>query len=428
MDIPGFCGGMFKGRSFAIDGQECMNLYPENNGPYANGQTCLIGTPGKELFTTIRGIDGNTDAGENRGFITTAEDRFFAVVGNGLFEIAIDGGYQRKGSLSTYTGKVSIIENQGNVIGNINAALNQLVIADGQAGYVFDLDTNIFKTITHECYPAGNSLVSIDGYILQNEIGTQWIYYTTDGLTWDAGAIFAAEGSPDNIKCLAKVNNELWAFGSKSTEIGYDSGANVDNPFQWIKNAFVEIGIEAPHSVATLGNTIFWLGSNAQGHGTVWMATGYQPKNVSSHAIEYILNQISKNYGASDAVAYAYQDEGHSFYVLTFLAANRTLVYDQTTDLWHERGYWNHNTGCNDRDLAICHTFWRGENFVGDHSNSNIYKSDLDVFTDNGNVIKRVRSCGHLHNDRKRVFFKNIEFDIERGVGLSKYIDHSSYC
>jgi PKD repeat protein len=56
MEIPGFCGGMYKGRSFAIDGQECVNLYAENNGPFAKGEYALIGTPGKKLFTEVIGI------------------------------------------------------------------------------------------------------------------------------------------------------------------------------------------------------------------------------------------------------------------------------------------------------------------------------------------------------------------------------------
>jgi hypothetical protein len=59
-------------------------------------------------------------AGENRGFYVTAENRFFAVCGGGLYEIGDDGSYQLKGSLATYTKKVSIIENQG-------STANQLV-------------------------------------------------------------------------------------------------------------------------------------------------------------------------------------------------------------------------------------------------------------------------------------------------------------
>jgi hypothetical protein len=72
----------------------------------------------------------------------------------------------------------------------------------------------------------------------------------------------------------------------------------------------------------------------------------------------------------------------------------------------------------NDMHRGICHAFCRGKNYVGDYANSNIYYYDLDVFTDNTNVIKRVRSTRHLANDRKRLFFNEIEFDIERGTGL----------
>jgi hypothetical protein len=410
MEIQGFCGGMYKGRSFAIDGQECVNFYPENNGPYANGGTCLIGTPGTVLYQQFLNED-NSHVGANRGFYTTAADRFFAVIGNALFEIYADNTYQLRGNLKTFTGKVSIAENQGSLA-------NQLMVVDGLYGYIIDLDTNAFQQITDSDYVSGSFVCSLDGYFLQQENNSQKIFFTTDGLTWDALDFFSAESSPDNISAIIRLNSEIVVFGSKAIEFWYNSGATADLPFSRVNNAIMEVGLEAANSVDVLGSSAFFLGANNQGHGTVWMTQGYQLKDISTHAIEYIIAQISKDHGVSDAIGYCYQDEGHSFYVLSFPAGNRTLVYDVTTDLWHERGYWNERTGVNDMHRGICHAFWRGKNYVGDYANSNIYYYDLDVFTDNTNVIKRVRSTRHLANDRKRLFFNEIEFDIERGTGL----------
>ena len=42
--------------------------------------------------------------------------------------------------------------------------------------------------------------------------------------------------------------------------------------------------------------------------------------------------------------AYAYQEQGHTFYVLNFPTAGATWVWDVTTDVWHERGFWNANS------------------------------------------------------------------------------------
>jgi hypothetical protein len=60
---------------------------------------------------------------------------------------------------------------------------------------------------------------------------------------------------------------------------------------------------------------------------------------------------------------------------------------------------------------------------VGDRDNQNIYELSLDVYTDNGQVVRRVRTGPHIHSDRKRLYFKEIEIDIERGVGLDGIVD-----
>jgi hypothetical protein len=59
-----------------------------------------------------------------------------------------------------------------------------------------------------------------------------------------------------------------------------------------------------------------------------------------------------------------------------------------------------------------------GVNYVGDNSNSNIYKMDLNVYTDNSQPIRRVRTFPHAHASRKRMFFRELEIDMEKGVGV----------
>jgi hypothetical protein len=53
---------------------------------------------------------------------------------------------------------------------------------------------------------------------------------------------------------------------------------------------------------------------------------------------------------------------------------------------------------------------------VGDWQNGNLYALDQDVFTDNGQPIKRVRSFPHLLNDGKRVFYRQFLADMETGT------------
>ena len=271
-------------------------------------------------------------------------------------------------------------------------------------------------------FNSGNQVIAIDGFFVKNEINSgrfNWSYLR-DGFTWDLLDFATAEGTPDNIVAVNKVNNEIWLFGPKTIEIWYDTGDYVNGQFQRVHQGFLDIGIAAPWSSATLGNTIFWLGSDAQGHGIVWQAENYMPNRISTHAIEYVIAQISKSVGIDDAVGYCYQQEGHFYYVLNFTKGKRTLVYDYKTEMWHERGFWNDSIATMERHRGQCCTFCFGKVFLGDYENSNLYELDLDTYTDNGNQIRRVRTGPHIRQDRKRLFHQEFEIDLERGVGLNE--------
>jgi hypothetical protein len=132
--------------------------------------------------------------------------------------------------------------------------------------------------------------------------------------------------------------------------------------------------------------------------------------------MEYLIGQLQHT---SDAIGYCYQQEGHNFYVLTFVTDNVTIVYDLNTGLWHKRGYWNKFTGLNDADRGNCCVFWNGKNYVGDYKSGAIYELSLDCYTDNGNPIVRWRTGPHIEQDRKRLFFDEFELSMERGIGLT---------
>jgi hypothetical protein len=184
-----------------------------------------------------------------------------------------------------------------------------------------------------------------------------------------------------------------------------------------IQGAFNEIGCAAPYSVAKLDNGLFWLGADARGQGIVYRANGYTGQRISTHAIEW---QIQQYGDISDAIAYTYQQDGHSFYVLIFPSANTTWVFDVATQAWHERaGFANGNFT---RHRSNCQMAYNNEVIVGDYENGNIYAFDLDFFADNGEVQKWLRSWRALptgQNNLKRTTQHTMQLDCETGVGLT---------
>jgi hypothetical protein len=402
-------GGLYKGRSIGIDSQECTNWYLEQNLPNSKNNYALIPTPGLKLISSSSG-----GVGGGRGLFTTANGRLLRVIANRLEEIATDYTVTNLGTLNTSTGRVSFAE----VITSTGSIVQ---VVDGSYGYTLITESNTFAVISGD-YIAGTSIVSINGRFIQNTIstsygGTRYIYSGQYDFanTWAASIdYYTAEVSPDPILNIQQINSEIWLLGPTTVEIWYPTGSS-DDPFSRQTTGVINIGTAARYGVCNINNYIAWVGSNIQGQGQIWLANGYIPQRISTHAIEYIIGQMTD---ISDCISYAYQQEGHVFLVFNFLTGNRTLVYDLTTQAWHERASYDAQSGKNNYHRVVSLTYWANKIVVGDYNNDNLYQWDLDTYTDNGQVIKRVRTGPHHHNDRKRVFYRSFELDIERGTGL----------
>lgn len=395
-------GQAYQARAKAIDCQECVNLYPEMQLGDSKNVMALIGTPGLKPYATLAAT------GNFRGLYTTSGGRLFCVVSNGFYEVS-GGGAESRGSLGTVTGRCYMADNG-----------TQVMLCDGTYGYIFDLAAETFTRLTTAEFLGGRGVVFINGrFVTVAPDGSKFQFSMSpgyDGTAWDSTDYYVAEGSPDGLLSVVTSKNELWLIGTQTSEAWYMTGDSTD-PFARIHGALNNIGTAAADSVATNGNTVFWLGSNAAGEGIVWAATGYTPERISTHGIEHIVSGLSR---VDDAVGYCYQQEGHAFYVLNFLTGGKTVVYDQTTGLWHERAFYDDQNGVFQAHPATCHALWSGKNYVGGYRNGKLYEYDLGTYTDDGEKIKRVRTTAHHANENKRITYNYIELETERGVGLTQ--------
>ena len=405
-------GGSYLGRSVAVDSQECVNLYPEiSPSAEAKNVASLVGTPGMKYLATIGTIGGN------RGYYVTARNRLMAVVGNKLIEIDSNYAQTVRGTLQTSVGRVSFAEVDKQV-DPASAAESDIVLVDGVKGYRFNTLSNDFAVISGDYMP-GTSITSQNGFFIQNTNDNNKFIYSNqyDGATWEASInFFAAESSPDPILYLTLINNQLWLMGSNSIEIWNFTG-DANQLWQRSGIGYISTGVASRTAAASIMGNIFWIGSNSEGSNTVWQSgPSYTPKRVSNHAIEYVIGQMGD---ISDVVAMAYQQEGHQFIIFNFPSGNRTLVYDMSTELWHDRGSFDPITGENFHHLVMHVSYWNGKVLVGNDSNNYLYQWDLDTYTDDGVTIKRVRTAPHIHNERHRIAFNQLEVDMEKGVGLN---------
>jgi hypothetical protein len=394
-------GSAYVARSVNAADNRMVNMFPEVIPEGGKEPAFLNRAPGLKFLATI----GN---GPVRGLWVLKADptRAFVVSGNQFFEIDSSYTATLRGTVNG-TGPVSMVDNG-----------TQIFIATNPNGYIFNTSTNVFAQITDPDFPGAVTVAYLDGYFIFNPPNSQRFYLTAllDGTSVDPLDFASAEGSSDGLVALIVDHRELWLFGTDSIEVWYDAGLS-DFPFVRIQGAFNELGCAAPYSVAKLDNGLFWLGSDARGKGIVYRAEGYTGKRMSTHAVEW---QIQQYGDISDAIGYTYQQDGHAFYVLIFPSANTTWVFDVATQAWHERaGFVN---GDFTRHRSNCQMAYNGEVIVGDYQNGNIYSFDLDVYADNGQIQKWLRSWRALptgQNNLKRTTQHSMQLDCETGVGLN---------
>jgi hypothetical protein len=391
-------GSAYVARSVNAAGARMVNIFPEVVPEAGKEPAFLQRAPGLRLLATV-------GLGPIRG-MWTFNGYGYVVSGNSLYKLDTAYAATLLGTIAG-TGPVSMSDNG-----------TQLFVAANGPSYIYNATTNVFAPITDPDFPGAVTVGFLDGYFVFNEPNSQkvWVTSLLDGLSVDPLDFASAEGSPDGLISLIVDHREAWLFGTNSVEVWYDAG-NADFPLQRIQGAFNEIGCIAPYSVAKLDNSLFWLGADARGRGVVYRANGYTGQRVSTHAVEW---QIQQYGNLSDALAYTYQQDGHSFYVLIFPTANTTWVYDAATQAWHERAGWNN--GSFTRHRSNCQMAFNSEVIVGDFENGNIYAFDLDDYSDNGQIQKWLRSWRALptgQNNLKRTAHHSLQLDVETGVGLN---------
>jgi hypothetical protein len=402
-------GQSYVARSINAADNRLVNLFPEAIPDGGKEAGFLNRAPGLQFLQTV----GTGPIRALWAHQTNGSD-FYVVSGIQVFKLTSTSATPQLLGTVSGTGPVSIADN-GAVI----------FFACNGPSYTYFEPTGEFNQITDENFPGAVTVAYIDNLFVFNEPNSQRIYSvdTVDPLTaqyiyplvFSSTDVSSADGSPDGVVAINVDHRQMWVFGTDSVEVWYNAGL-ANFPLTPVQGAFNEIGCAAPYSVAKLDNALFWLGTDARGQGIVYKNNGYSGVRVSTHAIEYAIAQYGN---ISDAVAYTYQQEGHAFYVLNFPSASKTWVYDVSVQAWHERasgdeGQYRHRSNCQ------CN--FGGTIIVGDFENGNIYAFDLDVYADNGQIQRWLRSWRALptgQNNLKRTAHHSLQLDAETGVGLN---------
>ena len=394
-------GSSYVTRSVNAADSRMVNLFPEAVPEGGLEPAFLQRAPGLAFLQTV-------GSGPIRGLWAhqTNGSDFYVVSGNQVYKLTSTTATPTLIGTVNGTGPVSIADNG-----------TQIFFACNPDAFIYNENLGTFTQIVDPDFPGAQMVAYLDGYFVFSQPNSQliWVTQLLDGTQIEPLDFASAEGSPDGVVAIVVDHRELWVFGTDSTEVWYDAGL-ADFPLARIQGAFNEIGCVAPYSVAKLDNSVFWLGTDARGQGIVYRANGYTGARISTHAVEWQIQQYTT---LSDAVAYTYQQDGHSFYVLNFPTANTTWVFDAATQVWHERAGLVNGAFVRQRANNQCN--FLGSIVVGDFENSNIYTLDLDTFADNGNPQRWLRSWRALptgQNNFKRTAQHSLQLTCESGVGL----------
>lgn len=405
MRIP-LTSGAYQARSLIAGAQRCVNLYPEVNPQDSQAPVPVTHYQRPGLAQVAQ----SPTIARVRALYTASNGSLYACVGAAIYAIDSDFAFTLLGSIAFGVNPVSFSDNG-----------QAIVIVDGtSSGYAIKMSDNTFGAISSAYFYGADRCDYIDTYFIFNKPGTTVWYISlsnasfamlTGGSAFDSLDFAAKTGWSDPLLAVIAVHNEVWLIGSKSTEV-WVNDAQADFTFSRLPGAFIEHGAAAKYSVAKHDVVVFFLTRDRDGHGIVGMSNGYRLQRISTHAIEAEIQRYSR---IDDAIGWCYQQDGHTFYVLTFPTADVTWVYEMATGQWHQQAYTDQN-GVLRRHRANCCTFAYDAILCGDWQNGLIYAQRQSAYTDNGQPISFIRSFPHLIQDGKRVRYDQFIVDMQVGT------------
>ena len=410
MDIP-LSNGFNVAYSLALANQLCTNWIPVNAQQPALSQRVLFGTPGIVQIATT----GSSGTDANRGSWDLAGIPYYVNGGN-LYRL--DRSFV-SGVETFTTTNLGTISGSGRVSMADNGT-QLMVLVPGGKGYIYTTTGGLSEITDPDFSANGNPqhVVYIDGYFACTTDTKKWIVSSlNDGTAWSALDFGSAESDPDPIVAPIVYNNQIYLTGGETTEGSQNIGGS-GFPFQR-SGLYLDKGCYAPFTLVSTNQMFFMIGGGKNEKAAVLAYQGGQFVKVSNDAVDNVLNGYSDN-ELNAAFSMAWGDRGQ--YFVSFSFTDRTLIYNMTTNLWHEA-----KSSIIDDNGDTQQVRWRvnslvtayGYTLVADSQDGRIGRIDPNTYTEYSMSIIRLFSVQPLYNSGKSFRIPKIELTMEAGVGNS---------
>ena len=409
MQLP-ITNGFYESASLPISAQECTNWYVSAVLTEGLAQQVLFGTPGIDQIATT-GIVNQS----NRGSFTKGGIPYF-VNGTTLYRVDITIALDKTETFAVVS--LGTVSGTNKVFMRSND--NQLmIVVPGGNGYIYDETAGTpFLQITDLDFSAFGeilSLVSMDKFFIVSTDEKALIASgPNDGLSWNALDVTIADSDPNSIEALIEVNSQLYVVGSQVTSVYNNQGASVGFPFTQLKDYEFDKGCFAPQSIVALNQTFLMIGGGVDESPAVWQFSGNGYRKISTPAIDALMDSFTRE-EVSNAFSWAYGKVGSGF--VGFTIANRTIVYDLATGLWHERKSVKDEIDARWRVNSMTTAY--GDLLVADNIDGRIGILDNKILMEYGEEIRRVVSSPNFSDGLNSRRVSMIELTVESGVGNS---------
>lgn len=384
-----FLGSFYTDDNLLWSSQDVCNWLPTvatQSGTRSRVQ--LFTPPGLAYFTQCG--DGPIRGARN------VEGKLFVVSGGELYEVLIDGTAVLRGIIPG-TGLVSMAHNK-------RGYGNQLLIVNGDAGYVWDTNASTLTKITDSGFPGSVMADYLDHYLIQIEPwGRFWFNSDLDdALGYSTLDQYDAEAAPDKLKAIAANQLEAVVFGERTVEFFSNTGA-ATNTFQ-SKRIVIERGIAGRNTLVKLDNALMWLGND----GIFYRLNGYGAQPISPGPVSKAIAGLNWE----NAFGFTWEDKGYKVAYWTF-PDGQTWGYDVTQPdgyKWHRR----QSFGLDRWRLNTC-TLWQGMWIGGDYRTGVLYTLDWSAQHEMGEPMISDRIGPTASANQNTVVCPYIEFLFNTG-------------
>lgn len=218
-----------------------------------------------------------------------------------------------------------------------------------------------------------------------------------------------AEAKADTLYRVVFFRQELFAFGSGTTEV-YQNTANATG-FPFSRTNVIPRGLVGKWAVAGFedgwANTLIWVGDD----GIVYEMKGYTPSRISTHDVERDIEAVVRTGDTSAMQAFVYMSEGHAFWALR--GEFFCWVYDLTTGSWHERQSYELQTW---RAQVSCRNY--GLWMIGESESGIVYNVQADFYREGTQPMVWTVQSGHMVDFPTEVACPRADFYFDKSTGL----------